>query len=126
MITVGPNVPWPGGPSSRENHPGKGTRVGFTGPEGMGAGRSGKRNRKACYDEGEEERHGKREYRTKAARQAAYRDRHRDQEPPLQSYLAALARTLHRVLADAVRDGESRLPVELLGRRADETLRRMI
>ena len=36
-----------------------------------------------------------REYENAAARQAAYRARHRAAELPLQGYLAALARTLH-------------------------------
>jgi hypothetical protein len=67
-----------------------------------------------------------REYASNAERQAAYRARHREEEEPLQGYLAALARTLHGALRDAVRQGESRLPEELLGERADETLRRMI
>ena len=43
-----------------------------------------------------------REYENAAARQAAYRARHRAAEPPLQSYLAGLARTLHGELRDAV------------------------
>ena len=67
-----------------------------------------------------------RPYRNNAEKQAAYRARHREQEPPLQGYLAALARTPHGTSALAMRQGESRLPEELLGRRADETLRRMI
>src|SRR5258707_538187 len=43
-----------------------------------------------------------REYQNAAERQAAYRARHRAEEPPLQSYLAGLARTLHGELRDAV------------------------
>lgn len=69
---------------------------------------------------------GERIYRTNAERQAAYRARHREREPPLAGDLAALARSLHGRLQEAVRRGESRLPEELLGARADETLRRMI
>jgi hypothetical protein len=69
---------------------------------------------------------GERIYQSNAERQAAYRARHREREPPLQGELAALARSLHGTLREAVRRGESRLPIELLGERADETLRRMI
>jgi hypothetical protein len=65
-------------------------------------------------------------YRNNAVRQAAYRARHRDREPPRQSELAALARSLHGTLSRAVCRGESRLPEELLGERANETLRRLI
>ena len=69
---------------------------------------------------------GERVYRTNAERQAAYRARHREREGPRQGELAALARSLHGTLREAVRQGESRLPEELLGQRADETLRRLI
>jgi hypothetical protein len=69
---------------------------------------------------------GERLYKNNAERQAAYRARHREREPPRQGELAALARTLHGRLGDAVRRGESRLPAELLGGSADETLRQMI
>jgi hypothetical protein len=69
---------------------------------------------------------GERIYRSNAERQAAYRARHREGEPPLQGELAALGRSLHGTLREAVRQGESRLPEELLGKRADETLRRLI
>lgn len=67
-----------------------------------------------------------REYPNAAARQAAYRARHRAQEPPLQSYLAGLARTLHGELRDAVAAGRSPIPAELVARRADDTLRNVI
>jgi hypothetical protein len=67
-----------------------------------------------------------REYENAAARQAAYRGRHRAAEPPLQGYLAALARTLHGELQDAVVAGRSPVPAELVVRRADETLRNLI
>jgi hypothetical protein len=69
---------------------------------------------------------GERIYRSDAERQAAYRARHREREPERQGELAALARSLDGTLREAVRRGESRLPEEMLGRRADETLRRMI
>ena len=68
----------------------------------------------------------KKEYESNAERQAAYRARQADQQPALQGYLAALGRTLHAELGDAVRSGESVLPTELLGKRADETLRHLI
>jgi hypothetical protein len=69
---------------------------------------------------------GERIYRSNAERQAAYRARHREREGPRQGELAALARSLHGTLREAVWQGESRLPEELLGKRADETLRRLI
>lgn len=68
----------------------------------------------------------RKEYETNAERQAAYRARHQDQQPPLQEYLAALGRTLHLELGDAVQAGQSILPTDLLGSRADETLRNLI
>jgi hypothetical protein len=67
-----------------------------------------------------------REHESAAARQAAYRARHRAQEPPLQGYLAALARTLHGELAAAVAAGRSPVPAALITGRADETLRNLI
>jgi hypothetical protein len=67
-----------------------------------------------------------REYANAAERQAAYRARHRAKEPPLQSYLAALARTLHSELRESARAGKSPLPAELIGSRADETLGKLI
>jgi hypothetical protein len=69
---------------------------------------------------------GERIYRSNAERQAAYRARHRDREGPRQGELAALARSLHGTLGEAVGQGESRLLEEMLGKRADETLRRLI
>jgi hypothetical protein len=65
-------------------------------------------------------------YATNAERQAAYRARHREREPVRQGLLAALARSLHGELGAAVREGRSPLPVALLGRRADETLEKLI
>jgi hypothetical protein len=67
-----------------------------------------------------------REYPNAAARQAAYRARHRAAEPPLQSYLAGLARTLQWELREAVASGRSPLPPKLVTRRADDTLRNLI
>ena len=66
------------------------------------------------------------QYATNAERQAAYRARHREREPVRQGLLASLARTLHGTLAEAVREERSRLPPELLGRREDETLQKLI
>ena len=65
-------------------------------------------------------------YTTNAERQAAYRARHRERAPVRQGLLAALARSLHGTLAEAVREGRSRLPPELLGQRPDETLQKLI
>ena len=65
-------------------------------------------------------------YATNAQRQAAYRARHQNQQPPREDYLAALGRTLHAELEDAVTVGQSVLPCELLGERADDTLRNLI
>lgn len=67
-----------------------------------------------------------RQYATNAERQAAYRARHREREPPRQELLAALARTLHGTLARAVHQGVSPLPPELVGPRADRTLQNLI
>jgi hypothetical protein len=67
-----------------------------------------------------------RQYGTNAERQAAYRARHREREPPRQDLLAALARTLHGTLARAVAAGVSPLPPELLAARADRTLQNLI
>ena len=69
---------------------------------------------------------GERQYATNAERQAAYRARHRERELPRQDMLAALARTLHGTLGQAVRQGVSPLPAELLGPRADRTLQNLI
>lgn len=66
------------------------------------------------------------QYATNAERQAAYRARHREREPVRQGLLASLARSLHGTLTEAVREGRSRLPPELLGQRADETLQKLI
>ncbi len=67
-----------------------------------------------------------RQYESNAQKQAAYRQRHTPQWPPRQGYLAALARSLHGELREAVRAQQSVLPAELLGAAADETLRNLI
>lgn len=66
------------------------------------------------------------DYATNAARQAAYRQRHRAKQPPRQDLLAALGRSLHARFQEAVEAGQSVLPSELLGERSDETLRNLI
>lgn len=66
------------------------------------------------------------EYETNAQRQAAYRARHESLKSPREDYLAALARSLHGALEDAVAAEQSVLPAELLGDRADTTLRNLI
>lgn len=65
-------------------------------------------------------------YATNAERQAAYRARHQDQHPPREATLAILGRSLHGVFEDAVAANQSVLPPELLGKRADETLRNLV
>jgi hypothetical protein len=67
-----------------------------------------------------------REYANNAERQAAYRARHRDREPPTQATLAAYARSLHGWLREAVRAGHSPWPEGLLGAKADETMHNLI
>jgi hypothetical protein len=66
------------------------------------------------------------EYATNAERQAAYRARHPEQQPPREDRLAALGRSLHAELQSAVEDQQSVLPCDLLGERADDTLRNLI
>jgi hypothetical protein len=67
-----------------------------------------------------------RQYLNAAERQAAYRERHRGEQPAREGLLASLARSLHACLRDAVRADQSALPAELLGHRADDTLRNLI
>jgi hypothetical protein len=67
-----------------------------------------------------------RQYATNAERQAAYRARHREREPPQQGMLAALARTLHWALEQAVAQGVSPVPAEVVHPRADRTLQNLI
>lgn len=66
------------------------------------------------------------EYQSNAQRQAAYRTRHQNQQPAREDYLAALGRSLHAELEDAVAAQQSVLPSELLGERADATLQNLI
>lgn len=77
-----------------------------------------------------------------AERQAAYRARHPEKRLPREDYLAALARSLHAVLEEALETSRETdkcdksdkcdkcekcvLPAHLLGARADETLRNLI
>jgi len=67
-----------------------------------------------------------REYGSAAARQAAYRARQEGKQPARQGELAALARTLHGELVDAVAAGRCPVPVEWITGRAEENLRQMI
>jgi hypothetical protein len=67
-----------------------------------------------------------RQYANPAARQAAYRARHRAQAPPRQGDLAALARSLHGELRAAVTAGRSPVPAALIVPRVDDTLRHLI
>lgn len=67
-----------------------------------------------------------RHYQNNAEKQAAYRQRHAAQSPPRQGYLAALARSLHGELRQAVQAQQSILPAELLGVTADETMGNLI
>jgi hypothetical protein len=67
-----------------------------------------------------------RKYRTNAERQAAYRDRHPEKRRPTEAHLAALARSLHFVLGEAVQTGDCPFPPHLIGDQADQTLRNLI
>jgi len=66
------------------------------------------------------------EYQSNAQRQAAYRERHSEKQPPREDTLAMLGRSLHAELETAVEANQSVLPPELLGERADATLRNLI
>lgn len=66
------------------------------------------------------------EYANNAERQAAYRARHRDRQPPRQAWVAALARTLQYELRETVRQGCCPWPAHLLAAREDETLQNLI
>ena len=66
------------------------------------------------------------EYQSNAQRQAAYRARHAHKQPPREDTLALLGRSLHAELEDAVAAKQSIVPAELLGERADATLRNLI
>jgi hypothetical protein len=67
-----------------------------------------------------------RQFQNNAEKQAAYRQRHAAQSPPRQGYLAALARSLHGELRQAVQAQQSELPPELLGATAAETMGNLI
>jgi hypothetical protein len=67
-----------------------------------------------------------RHYQNNAEKQAAYRQRHAAQRPPREGYLAALARSLHGELRQAVQAQQSLLPPELLGATVDETMSNLI
>ena len=67
-----------------------------------------------------------RKYRSNAERQAAYRDRHPEQRRPTEAELAALARSLQVVFAEAVEANQSPLPHDLVGETPDQTFRNLI
>ena len=66
------------------------------------------------------------QYQSNAQRQAAYRDRHQASKLPTETELAILARSLHCVLAEALKAGTTDLPVDVVGIHAGETLGRLI
>ncbi len=66
------------------------------------------------------------QYASNAQRQAAYRDRHLAAKPPTEAELALLARSLHEVLVEAIENGATDLPADVVGLHAGETLRRLI
>jgi hypothetical protein len=66
------------------------------------------------------------QYADNAQRQAAYRQRHPERQPPRDAVLATLARSLHVVLEEAVQQEGCVLPAYLVGAHADETLRNLI
>jgi len=66
------------------------------------------------------------QYADNAQRQAAYRARHADRKPPREDRLAAQARALHFVMAEAIAKDRCPLPHRILGVRADETMRNLI
>jgi hypothetical protein len=61
-------------------------------------------------------------YRNNAEKQAAYRARHADRQPPRQALLARLGQELHGRLRLAVEAGTNQVPATLLGKHADDTL----
>ena len=65
-------------------------------------------------------------YRNQAERQAAYRARHAERKQPRQDLLARLASKLHYVLGEAIAADKCPLPHELLGSRADETMKNFL
>lgn len=67
-----------------------------------------------------------RKYPSNAQRQAAYRQRHRQEQPATQAQLAILARSLHVVFEEAAAAGTNPLPADLLGGQPEQTLRNLI
>ena len=65
-------------------------------------------------------------YKNNAARQAAYRARHPEKRLPREDLLAGLARSLHFTLKEAAELNRCPVPKEVLGGRADETLKNLI
>ena len=61
-------------------------------------------------------------YTDPAQRQAAYRARTYWQQPPTNKFLVGVAQGLHAELADALKEGRSPLPADLLGEHAGQTL----
>ncbi len=64
-------------------------------------------------------------YKTDAERQAAYRDRHTAEQPPLAALLTAQARSLHAVVKDAAKAGDEYAQA-VLGATSNETPSRLI
>ena len=62
-------------------------------------------------------------HESNAERQAAYRRRNADSKPPTEAELASLARSLHIVIEEALEQGSTILPADVLGAHAGETLR---
>lgn len=67
-----------------------------------------------------------RKYPSNAQRQAAYRQRHRQEQPATQALLAILARSLHGVFQEASAAGTNPLPADLLGGQPEQTLSNLI
>ena len=65
-------------------------------------------------------------YSSNAQRQAAYRARHPEKHVATDGELAALARSLHAMLTEAVEAGTCPLPPALVSERTDQTLRNLI
>jgi arsenate reductase-like glutaredoxin family protein len=64
-------------------------------------------------------------YKNQAERQAAYRERNAHRMPPLQSELAALARSLRSAVNDAAKAGDE-LAKQVQAKREDEVLRELV
>jgi len=61
-------------------------------------------------------------YRSNAEKQAAYRARQSQEQGPRQRLMATLGQELHARIREAIAAGRNRVPAEVLGKRADETL----